>query len=438
MTRFTTLLLATAIAALACVPVAGAASIAYVAGDGNVHLVSPDGARDRALTTNATPEDKYRSPSQIDDGRVVALRRADGSTSFAFFLRREDGQVLSSWLLPKSGVGGFAPYTGAQASPQGGMIAYDYRHFDCASNPCEGNQRVGFVSGPGQTNPCLVNCHVGYVAPRWLPDSPYAVMVSQSFDGVYVQKAGGAYPVGWYSYGAGITVEGVDVRGGFVVTSVGAGDTEYMVLDKLNGAPPALPQTRCSVSMPDNARPRLSPDGSMIAWQAPEGVMVSPTPTQTGGAEALCQLAPKLLAAGGSQPDWGIADVPAAPVAEEQPKGAAPSAKLTKVDVPKLAKALDDGFRVGVRCAGPCRVAATATVTKATAKRFGLGRSKTRVAAGKASLAKAGSAQVRLRFTATAQAKLAGAGSVPVTVTLLVTDPGGGQRKLSKVLRLKG
>lgn len=308
MTRFTALLVAAAaLAALATAPAASAAGIAYVAGDGNVHLVAPDGSRDVAITANATADSKYRSPSQLDDGRVVALRRApETSSSFAFFLGR-DGQMLDSWLLPSSGSGGFSPYRGAEASPEGGMIVYDYRHFDCASYPCEGNQRVGFVAGSGQTNPCLINCYVGYVAPRWVPGTPYAAMVDQSFHAAYVQQQGSAYPVGWFQYEGGISLFELDVRAGRIVTSVG--EQEYMVLEKMTGAPPAAPQSQCSVNMPDDARPRLSPDGSMIAWSAPEGVMVSPTPTQSGGTGTLCQLSPQLVAAGGSEPAWGVTDV---------------------------------------------------------------------------------------------------------------------------------
>ncbi len=115
MTRFTTLLLGVALVALAIAPAAGASSVAYIAGDGNLHIISPDGSRDKQLTTDATADSKYRSPSQIDDGRVVALRRASGTSSFAIFLDRNDGHALDSWLLPSSGVSGFAP--------QGVMVA---------------------------------------------------------------------------------------------------------------------------------------------------------------------------------------------------------------------------------------------------------------------------------------------------------------------------
>jgi hypothetical protein len=440
LTRFSTLLCLVALAALTAVPAASASSIAYVAGDGNVHLVAPDGSRDVPITANATPDAKYRSPSQMDDGRIMAVGKSNGTSSFAFFFNR-DGQMLTSWLLPSSGAGGFAPFTGAQASPDGGMIVYDYRHFDCSTNPCQGNQRVGFVAGPGQTNPCLINCHVGYLAPRWIPGQPYAAMVDQGFNAVYVQKQSSAFPSGWFEYGGEISVFGLDIRANRIVTSVGAGETEYMVLEQMTGPPPAVPQSQCSVSMPDNARPRLSPDGSMIAWSAPEGVMVSPTPTQTGGTETLCQLAPRLVAPGGKEPDWGVVDVPAAPVVPgggtSQGGGGTAGAKVTTVAAPKLLKALSKGIVVGFRCTGACRVKATATVSKAIAKRFGLGQKKTKVGGGKSSLGKVGNGKVRIAFTPKAKSKLAQAVRVPVLVTLEISDGSGARRKLTKAVTLK-
>ena len=157
--------LAALVACLTFAPAAGAASLAYVGSDGNVWLTSPDGKIRKQLTTNATDDNKYRSPSHLNDGRVVAIRKASGSSSFAFFLKRADGSVLDSWLMPSSGAGGFAPFTGGQASPDGGIITYDYRHFDCGSFPCEGNQRVGFLTGPGQGINLAINTWHGVLTP---------------------------------------------------------------------------------------------------------------------------------------------------------------------------------------------------------------------------------------------------------------------------------
>lgn len=60
-------------------------------------ISSPDGSVKKQLTTSATADNKYRMPSQTDDGRVVAVRKASGSSAFAFFLRASEGQLLDTW-----------------------------------------------------------------------------------------------------------------------------------------------------------------------------------------------------------------------------------------------------------------------------------------------------------------------------------------------------
>ncbi len=448
-----TALFAALFTCLVLAPAAGAASLAYIGSDGNVWLTSPDGKLSKQLTTNATDDNKYRSPSQLDDGRVAAIRRTDGSTSFAFFLRGSDGAVLTSWLMPKSGSGGFAPFTGAQASPDGGGIVYDYRHFDCGTFPCEGNQRVGFLSGPGQTNPCLVNCHVGYVSPRWLPGTPYAGMIDQSLGAVYVQKQGSAGPVGWYTYGNGITIGSFDVRAGKIADTATANGTEYMVIQSMNGPAPILPTTNCSVNLPGtNSRVRLSPDGSMVAWTAPDGVYVSPTPTQTGGVATVCQLSPKLVAAGGSQPDWGVKDLPKPndpndpdnpndpkdPNDPDNPKDrTAPQGSVSVKSPPKLGSALKQGVPAGFTCSEGCRATVNASVGKAIAKRYGLGSKATVVATGAGSVGKAGQASLKLRFTAKAKRKLANAKRVPLALELTLTDDAGNDRVVKGAVTLR-
>ena len=52
---------------------AAASSIAYIK-EGNVWLISPDGSRDRQVTTDATDTTAYNWPSQADDGTILAKR----------------------------------------------------------------------------------------------------------------------------------------------------------------------------------------------------------------------------------------------------------------------------------------------------------------------------------------------------------------------------
>ena len=445
MSKFTIAMIA--VLALALPASASAASVAYVGPDGNVWLAKPDGSYRQQLTDNATADSKYRSPSQLNDGRVVALRRPAGtSSSFAHFLRRSDGEVLTSWLLPKSGVGGFSPFTGAQASPDGGMITYDYRHFDCATNPCQGWQAVGFVSGPGTTNPCLINCHGDYLAPRWLPGTPYAGMVDDTGQAVRVQN-GGASPVGWFTYGSGISIRSFDVRGGKIAVSAEANDVEYLIMERMNGPAPNTPTSLCSVNLPNidgGARPRLSPDGSMVAWATPEGIMVSPTPTQTGGTGTMCQLSPKLIGPGGTEPDWGVTDLVKPgngpgpdPDPDPGPGGddTPPRASVTAVAGQRLGAALRKGVKLRGNCSENCRMAVKLYLAPSVAKRLGYPRKRTLVATGTAS--GNGGFQFKAAFKSAAKNRLSRAGSVRFIVDGTARDNAGNVRPIAGSFTLK-
>src|SRR5919106_4203000 len=60
------------IAALMLVPAtAGASSIAFIK-DHNVWLTTPDGSRQKQVTTDGTAEKRYNWPSQADDGTILA------------------------------------------------------------------------------------------------------------------------------------------------------------------------------------------------------------------------------------------------------------------------------------------------------------------------------------------------------------------------------
>ena len=58
---------------LALAAPAAADSIVYVK-DANVWVARPDGSEARALTTDGTPQLPYGTPTQADDGTVLAVR----------------------------------------------------------------------------------------------------------------------------------------------------------------------------------------------------------------------------------------------------------------------------------------------------------------------------------------------------------------------------
>jgi hypothetical protein len=414
--------------ALALPALASASSISYIGPDGNVWLASPDGAIRHQVTHNATADLKYRSPSQINDGRVVALRKA-GSDAFAYFLRRTDGEVLASWLMPSSGSGlHFAPYTGAQASPEGGLITYDYFHAEGPFGGYYSQVRVGFLTGPGQTDPCLVNCEGGYARPRWLPGLDVAGMIDvPNFSTVWIQQ--GASPRAWFGFtGPDTKVLSFDTRAGKTVAIAENSTGSFFVMMRNDGGYNAPPTVLCSVGLYNQAVPRLSPDGSMVAWEGPQGgVYVSPAPGGAGPSSA-CNLQPRLVGPGGTQPDWGVQDAPdlVAPTASLQ--GPAQS----------VGSARRRGVRLTGRCSEPCTVQVKGYVNGATARRLGLGRRRTLVARGTKS-GGPGRFSFRAQLTRKAKAKLAGAdGTVIVSFQGTARDRSGNARRVSTRARLIG
>jgi hypothetical protein len=306
-----------ALACLAGLMFAGsshAANVSYVGSDGNVWVSSPDGAQKKQVTTNGTPASAYRSPSQKNDGTVAAIKTGGGS-GFVNFFNPATGQQTDAWLLPKNGAGSFSPLFGGQVSPDGGMFAYDWRYFDCATNPCSSGQFVSFISGPGTTNPCLINCHRTWIKPRWVPGTPYAGMVDDEFRTIGVQRAGSAQPTNWLvAHNPSVEqIDSVDFGANgrtLVETSAPGPGPSNLVMFANNGTPPAgNPQALCAAVgfAGAGSDPRFSPDGSMISWTGAAGVYTSPAPTTDGG---VCGLQPKLIAPGAKDASWGPANVP--------------------------------------------------------------------------------------------------------------------------------
>ncbi len=310
-------------------PEAHAANVSYVGNDGNVYRTSPDGSLSERVTSDASAESGYMTPSQKNDGTIVAIRKAS-SSAFAYFINPETGGLKDTWILPKTGAGSFVPFNGGVISPDGGMFVYDWHYFDCWTNPCTLNQRVSFIAGPGTTNPCLINCHTNYIRPRWIPNTPYAGFVDTSFNRIWVQKAGAAQPTAWLGFndpnGGDMMSFDISSKGVAVleVTPEGSDNAEFAFWNT-NGTPPAgSPSHRCSVIniAKAPAYPRFSPDGSMITWQDRGSVYVANLPSATGGVN--CTLNP-VKVGNGKEPSFGQATLkptgPTGPTGPTNPTG---------------------------------------------------------------------------------------------------------------------
>ena len=167
---------------------------------------------------------------------------------------------------------------------------------------------------------------------------------------------------GWFSYDDGTELDqGQISRAGDRFAAVAGGDEIHLfgVVDP----PPALPVLRCVIPGSSYANPTWSPDGTMLAWEAPDGVHVAgPVPDLRGPVSDCSAIRERRLGAG-TEPYWGPADVPGATTGA--PVGGTPVARRPARAFSALRVARRQrgrAVRVRLRIArGPARVEARLT-----------------------------------------------------------------------------
>ena len=450
-------------AALALAAPAAADNIVYSGSDGNLWTTTTDGSVKKQLTADGTAELPYRGPTQTNDGRVLTWRGQ------FFSVRGLDGSLKAAWQAPTGGSFYKTPLA-AQVAPDGGFVTWSYIHSAHVSEPPF--QRVSFQTPDGGTPaPCTINCHSGFSDPRWIPNTPYAGMISTSRTEIRVQQGGSAAPVAWAS--TTDEFEGFDVsRTGnrilIVTTPDGTpaqGQHQAGQLEVFQGtaAPPAGGSVVCAAPLGDEtSQPRWAPDGSAFTWSDAAGVWTSPAPV--AGPGGVCTIAPKLIAAGGSSPDWGPAAGPTKPADPGNPGNPGnpgipgdpgnpgnpgdpqnPPADTVAPELTglagaktKLATALSKGYAVSFKTteAGTAKVELFVSGTTARGLRIVVAKT-VRVAAGSRNVAAPGKHSVVAKFTKKAKAKFKRLRSVKVSARITFTDAAKNADVATKSLTLK-
>src|SRR4051812_16458028 len=456
---------------------AGADSIVYV-DDGDIYLINPDGTGDRQVTSSGT----YWSPSQADDGTIVAVK--DASPVDHLVRLNQAGQVLSDFVPAVAAANASNRLDDAAVSPDGTKVAYTTNWAgDSSCTP----------SGNGLTNcyvfavsPTTAPGDLGHEAfrrePSWLNNS--TVLLETDFSRMATFTVGGSGSVGWFGRdnssnpGPGDSIYDGEVSpaGDKVVTTAweagsGKGFSTSVLLWTTNGAPPAQPTPQCRINDAAGGKfsdPTFAPDGNTVAWEegdlnrtnAPgpdEGIWeidsdVPGTPC--------AQLQGGLLVPGGQEPDWGPANINPPPLpgntggngntpGGNTPGGntpgtvavadtAAPHVTLAAAGPQKLSKVLKKGYPVKLTTDEPGAADAVLVATGPAARGLKLSAAKTvTVGRGSKTFGAKGQQSFVVKFTSRAKKKLARKRSITLELQVTVRDRAGNKTTQKRKVTLK-
>jgi hypothetical protein len=380
-------LLGAVVVLLVCTGSARASSLVYVK-DSNVWLANPDGTAARQLTTDGFKESPYESPSQADDGTILARR----GLRFVKLDRRGRplGPPLPSILVGKPAnalaVGPFDP----KLSPDGKTLVYwigtwsTWFDYGTSTNWTDPQDAVIWQdAGSG----AQLGFTMFYGKPSWLQDSRHALLnqadnrltaqivnsaIGASHNGVtHFFTDNDSKPAGEY-YTQDVGDAELTPAGDKLVALRGPNAETIRFYDTRSGRPRI---SACGLGEPvggSAADPTWAPDGSAVAWTEGDGIWT--TPVGALDSTDCTWEQPHRIIAGASQPDWGPADVSAAPA--EAP-GSAPRRTNTRrrtlvVRAPASIKRtvlLRSGLKVRITAARDGRATAALRLTRRTVAR---------------------------------------------------------------------
>jgi hypothetical protein len=418
------LALAVTAAALAAPAAANADSIVFVK-DSNVWLVAPDGSKLTQVTTDGDYASPYLSPSQADDGTIAV------SKGTKILRLQQNGELIKELDPPALMDSVSHPIDGVPVnvaiSPDGTKIAYTFASYSCPIGAdCGARTATGYMAADGLTPVEQFSGHLYTRNPSWVNNTRT------------LSSAGFLHQINTHDLGPGTTdvhwFDDMDLvgqenstdlddaelnrQGDLLAAIRGYGEDKRVLTVKVTAPPPALPALMCLTGAnPKMDGPSWAPDGRRMVVGTDFGLEISNAHPET---DAECPgWAFKEFIAGGTEPDWGPADVNPQPRSTPTPgpspapsPGPAPQAKPSlTVASAKLKAALKKGLVVKVSGAtGTVKV--TAGISKSVARKAKLGKKAMTVASGSA---KAG-ADVRLKFTKKAAKRLAKLRSVTLTV----------------------
>jgi hypothetical protein len=429
------LLIALPLAFAVAVPVAGAASVAYV-DDGEVWLSSLDGARKVRLAAPVVNGDgeteKWLAVAHSDGGRIVAARNKPGRISNFTWFKVWEPDGSSTVEGPLNAPSGWTVYVyplGFDITADGHHMVYGYSN---SSSCCPITFARGTYVRPvtnSVLNPITIS---GYEEPTLFGSR----VIARTGATINTQDAAattyGSDFTPWLdTSGAGLELRRTDVAANGQLAALEleqwnggtqtVGKIAVLAIQGVDQSPSFPAAVDCFLPASGVAKEvSLSADAQTVAWTDDRGLVVAGAPADASD-PCVLPSGPVVVSPTASQGAIGGADVnaflPASPAGGQQPGGspagdppagtsptatAAPRALLPgKVTTKALGAARGLAVKVKVASAGKVKLVATVP-----AARMGRKGKPVVIATGSKTAARAGTVTIRLRLTAAARKRL--------------------------------
>lgn len=436
--RLATLIVGCCLFVLGASGTAAADSLVFIKED-NVWLSEPDGTGQYQVTLDGSADNPYESPSQADDGTIVAARKWPNGGPL--YRMKQNGELINEIPIGAVIAGPFAP----QVSPDGRTVAFEQVFSRYVNGYLETSSDVRFTRTDGSTPDSIGEVERGAGAPSWIDSGRAFVGVNATTTTVVPGQA----PVQWWSdydhqpkwFSMGESVEDGEVApNGNVAVVRGELEDNTIQLYRSNGSFTSPPEPTCTLSGPSAGPagkkfldPTFSPSGDALAWQEGNGIWTEALPANCAEAK------PYLLIPGATEPDWGPADVnpgpravpapPAAPApapsvvkpAKDKPHADMPEKDGRRSYVASLPKALAKGLKLRLEVPGAGRLAGVAKLKGKP------------VASGSRKVAAAGETVLALRFSKAARTRLAKVGQAKLAVRVTFRPAKGGKPQAERL-----
>ncbi|QIG45184.1 hypothetical protein G5V58_22615 [Nocardioides anomalus] len=319
-------------------PSSYAGSIVFIKAN-NVWLAKGDGSGQYQVTTNGSADSPWSSPTQSDTGVIAASHGQDivVMSQNGTVLRTIDPTPLTDSVShPVDGVPQDLAF-----SPDGTKIAYTFYSYGCPIGAdCLARTATGITAATGLT-PAATYGTTYQRTPSWIGNG--RTLQSGGWGShMKLKDVGGAEQLWFndYDYAADATDLGdgeVSPDGHWLAAVRGYSSSAQIIWYAVSGNPatdnpPPVPDPRCSTGKQAGfADPTWAPDSNAVAWQEPDGIWVKDDPADCTAPQ------PRLLVAGGSEPDWSAA------AANPAPRAFAVSGKLQVSGKAKVGKRLTAG-----------------------------------------------------------------------------------------------